>query len=143
MLTKDRTGAIIAIDPGEKRTGIAVYDLDGSTYCLSREPWQAATWLDTQPSKSIELVILEQWVPYPHAQAGNAWRDLVEVKTLGALEYICRSARIKYVYQQTSILLPTAARAEYHGYRWTSSNRDEKAAETHLYHYLNQGRKNN
>ena len=130
-------GAIIAVDPGEKRTGLAVRDLDGTTYCQTIEPWGICVWLSSQPGNTIHHVVLEQWVPYPDAQAGNAWRDLVEVKQLGALEWICKSRFIPYTYQPTQILTPTQALADADGYQWKATNRDEKAAESHLYYYLN------
>lgn len=126
---------IIAFDPGAKRTGIAVRDLDDSRYCFSREPWLAVLWLDSQPAISVGLVILEQWTPNPNKQAGNAWRDLVEVKTLGALEWICRSKQIEYIYQPTGILKPIFAMADARGHKWRATNRDEKAAEAHLLHW--------
>lgn len=131
------TECIIAIDPGEKRTGLAVRDLDGTIYCQSFEPWGICAWLESQPSGSVNHVVLEQWVAYPHASAGNAWRQLLEVRLLGALEWICKTRFIPYSYQPTSILIPTQAHADSMGYRWAATNRDEKAAETHLYRYLN------
>lgn len=129
-------GAIIAVDPGEKRTGLAVYDMDGSLYTQSFEPWGICAWLEGQPSQSIAHVVLEQWVAYPDAAAGNAWRQLLEVRLLGALEWICKTRFIEYSFQPTGILIPTTAYANSEGYQWRALNRDEKAAETHLYHYM-------
>jgi hypothetical protein len=68
--------------------------------------------------------------------AGNAWQQLTEVLTSGAIEWMCRQAEVRYTYQPTSILVPTYARATAEGYEWKYTNRDERAAETHLVYYL-------
>lgn len=127
---------IVAIDPGEKRTGMAVRDLDGSIFCQSFEPWGVCGWLESQPANSINHVVIEQWVAYPGAAAGNAWRKLLEVRQIGAIERWCQIHFVPHSFQPTSILVPTQALADNAGYRWRASNRDEKAAETHLYRHL-------
>lgn len=131
---------VLVLDPGEKRCGWA-FRHTGQLSTFSHGPWEAVNWFDSyiehQPNPP-DMVVLEQWVSYPHAQAGNAWRDLVEVKVLGAVEYICKKNGVNYVYQQTSLLKPTAARAQANGYNFIARNRDEKAAETHLYYFEHQ-----
>ena len=111
-------------------------DFDGTVWCRSFEPWGVCTWLNAQPSNSISHVVIEQWVVYP-GNSGNAWRALLEVRQIGAIEWICKTRFIPYSFQPTGILIPTKALADEAGYKWQSTNRDEKAAETHLYKYLN------
>jgi hypothetical protein len=131
---------IIAFDPGAVRTGVAIHfesPVIPNIVCFSFEPWDAVEWLSAQSAESCRKVLLESWVAYPHAQAGNAWRRPVEVLTLGALEWECTRKGIPYEYQPTSILEPTRRILDHDGYNWVSTNRDEKAAETHLmYHKL-------
>ena len=132
---------ILALDPGAKNCGWAYLKRDGIS-CFTHEPWQAVEWFDDlieQHGMRPEVVVMEQWVSYPHANAGNAWQQLTEVRVLGCIEFICRKNGISFVFQPTGILTPTMARATANGYKWTASNRDEKAAETHLYHYLGLG----
>ena len=125
----------VAVDPGVKRTGLAVSSPTGIV-TSSWRPWAAVRYLhNCCQAEQVEQVILEQWVPYPEAMNGNAWRDLVEVKTLGAMEWLCRQYGVKFCYQATGILKPTQAYANSQGYQWKARNRDEKAAETHLYYY--------
>lgn len=128
---------ILSFDPGEIRTGLAVGYEDGKVHCFSFEPWDAVQFLETFPLKIVKHVVLEQWVPYPGAQHGNAWRNLVEVKTLGALEWVCMRNGIPWSHSRTNNLEPTTALANADGYQWQAANRDEKAAEAHLYYYRN------
>lgn len=128
--------SVLAVDTGAKRTGLATWT--GQTRTMSEKPWDAVQWLQQMLDIGyFDVVVLERWVPYPGAQHGNAWRELTEVLTLGAMEWECRKSNTHFVYQQTSILTPTMAYADAHDYEWVATNRDEKAAETHLYHYLN------
>lgn len=128
---------MIALDPGEKRSGLVCLSEHG-LHAFTYKPWAAVRWFNGIADKmadEIDIVILEQWVPYPDAMNGNAWRDLIEAKILGAFEWICQLNEIPYTYQPTTILVPTTALADARGYQWVATNRDEKAAEAHLYHY--------
>ncbi len=122
-----------AIDPGEKRTGIAIWIPVDKVICHTLPPWQAVDFLDRILYEDCE-VVMENWVPYPDTPSNN-YRDLIEAKILGAIEHVCRKRNIPYCYQPTTILIPTTALADSRGYRWSSTNRDEKAAETHLYYH--------
>ena len=128
-------GAIVAIDPGAVRTGVAVRAIDGQIHCLSGSPSVVKLWFRSVLA-GVELVVLEKWVSYPGKAAANAWRDLAEVKLLGVLEDICEQNGWPYIYQPTRLLAGTQAAADAAGYQWRARNRDEKAAETHLYYYL-------
>lgn len=126
---------IYAIDPGEERTGIAIWIPKDKVICHTLQPWQAVRFLDPLIWEDCEIV-MENWVPYPDTPS-NAYRDLIEAKILGAIEYMCQTRKLRYAYQPTTILTPTTALADSRGYRWAATNRDEKAAETHLYYYKN------
>lgn len=132
------TNRILAVDTGAERTGM-VCSLNGETvWAMTMAPWEAWEWVDEKTeSWMFDLVILERWVPYPGAEHGNAWRELTEVLTLGAMEGSCRKHDVPYIYQPTSVLKPATAIANAEGYEWVGTNRDEKAAEAHLYYYLN------
>lgn len=124
---------IYAIDPGQEHTGIALqYGI--MTTCLTLPPWEAVSFLNGRLTTD-DQVVMENWVPYPDTPS-NAYRDLIEAKILGAIEWICRQRRTPYCYQQTSILVPTQALADSRGYQWAARDRDQKAAETHLYHHM-------
>lgn len=131
---------VLVLDPGAKRCGWA-YRKDGRISCFSHGPEQAEDWFNSLIKynwSKPDIVIMEQWVSYPHATAGNAWRDLREVRVLGAVEFLCRKNGINYLYQPTGLLKPTMAMADARGYQWVAENRDEKAAETHLYYFEHQ-----
>lgn len=124
---------IIAVDPGEERTGIATMLGCGKVVCHTLKPWQAVRYLDHLLWEDVTLV-MENWIPYPN-QGSNTYRELIEAKCLGALEYMCQTRQVTYAYQPTTILTPTQALADSRGYRWSAIDRDQKSAETHLYYY--------
>ncbi len=131
----DTTKSVLAIDPGEKRTGLALYDPDIDTITtFSRDPWDEVGYVERSIT-TLNVIVIENWVSYPHAQAGNAWRELLEVRIIGALEWVCKQHGIEPVFQSTNILIPARAIAKAQGYQWVGDNRDELAAEAHLYHY--------
>ncbi len=125
---------VVWFDPGRKRTGVAQYEPMSSIITRSMGPWEAVAYLETIIT-TVDVVGIENWVSYPQATAGNAWDELLEVRTIGALEWVCSQVGKRPVFQTTGILTPTRAIAKARGYQWIGNNRDEIAAETHLYYY--------
>lgn len=131
---------VIAVDPGEKRTGIAVAWPERVT-CTTHGPWEAVAEVEALIEETNEwqlaAVVAERWVPY--GGGSNNFRELIEAKCLGAIQWMCKQHGVVYVEQPTSLLKPTQAIADSRGYVWKSKDRDQHSAETHLYHYLHLG----
>jgi hypothetical protein len=127
----------IAIDPGLERTGVAIHR-GAEVECLTLTPWGSVKYVDNylfNYASQVRAVIVERWAIHAGVNA-TMGRELIEAKTIGAIEWLCGLRKVMYVEQQPSTLRPAGALMRFWEIKPVATNRDEASAEKHLWYYM-------
>lgn len=126
---------MIAIDPGDKHCGLAVFDHNSCIFTEDLTPLDLADYLEMSV-ESKDIWIVEDFVLYPWMAQKQGFSQMKTPKTIGVIEHIARRKEIEVVLQPATIKKPTQGIVKACGIVQIGKNVHERDAELHGYQYL-------
>lgn len=128
---------VIAIDPGEKHCGLAVF-VDGQTRLAQTLPPDGMlSWLESElrrkPGRPM-VVVIEEFRVYDDKPM--TWSDCRTIEVIGVVAWLCARHGVELVRQPAHLKKPTAGHVRHRGVTLIGDTVHARDAELHGYHYL-------
>ena len=129
---------VIAVDPGDKHVGVAVWSDNGDREAYTVSSPEAVDHvrhlLEVGDEGEVVLVI-EEFRLYPGKDKPQAYSQMETSEMIGALKYVARRVGVEVVEQGAYIKTPTRKQLQARGIVHTGDTVHAKDAELHLIHY--------
>lgn len=141
----DRLLRIVAIDPGDVHTGIAVFSGGRCQFTITTDRiglfdglgvWSASFCPD---SLRFDAVVMEEFRLYSDKAPALTGSHLETVEIIGAMRERCRREGLKFVTQPAAIKRATKGMLKQRGIALIGGDVHARDAEVHGYYYLMSG----
>lgn len=127
---------IVAIDPGERHTGVA---------WLEGDKFDSATWHPNNFLPELErilgnggkmVLVVEEFRLYPWKSNAQRFSRMVTCEVIGVIKYLAKKYKVRLVMQKPSFVKAFATDNKLKKVGWYTGSGHAKDAARHLYYYL-------
>jgi len=129
----------VAVDPGDRHVGIAVWALTDTTAWETDAEFavdEIAELLKTWSLPSRKVLVVEEFRLYAGKAQAQSWSPMETSQMIGALKWVAKECGVEVVEQGAGIKKPTAAQLKARGVMLRGRGGHARDAELHLWHYL-------
>ena len=133
---------LIAVDPGERHVGIAIWTRQGGMRSYELAPFLALEAIEKQfrplrpglPKR--QQLVVEEFRLYPDKAGAQSHKRMATSEMIGALRWIAKKAGVPVEMQGANIKIPTSRQCTSLRLEWRTDSIHAQDARLHAYHWL-------
>ena len=129
---------LVAVDPGDKHVGIAIWDrsLGPGMRSWEQDAETALGVLEKEFVVGVQQLVVEKFRLYPDKAGAQSWSPMLTAEMIGALKWMANLYKIPVCEQGASIKKVSRAQCKARGLEWKDPSGHATDARLHAWYWL-------